>query len=73
MQTINIHDAKSQLSKLVEAVLQGDEIVIVKAGKPAALLVPIPTKESFVRCSGSMKGTIIIADDFDAPLPDKAV
>ncbi|BBO99483.1 type II toxin-antitoxin system Phd/YefM family antitoxin [Sulfuriferula nivalis] len=71
MQTINIHDAKSQLSKLVEAVLQGEEIVIVKAGKPSALLVSLPTKGSFVSRPGSMKGAIIIADDFDAPLSEK--
>lgn len=70
MQTINIHDAKTQFSKLIEAVLQGEEIVIAKAGKPAARLVPLAIKNSFVRRPGSMKGEITIADDFDMPLPD---
>lgn len=71
MQTINIHDAKTQFSKLIEAVLQGEEIVIAKAGKPAARLVPLSAKNRVIRRPGSMKGKITIADDFDAPLPDE--
>ncbi|MFA5171887.1 MAG: type II toxin-antitoxin system Phd/YefM family antitoxin [Sulfuriferula sp.] len=70
MQTINIHDAKTQFSKLIESVLQGEEIIIAKAGKPAARLVPLLAKNRVVRRPGSMKGAITIADDFDAPLPD---
>ena len=68
MQVINIHDAKTQFSKLVEAVSQGDEIVIARAGKPAARLVPINAKKP-VRQPGALKGELKIADDFDAPLP----
>ncbi len=71
MQIINIHDAKTQFSKLIESVLQGEEIVIAKAGKPAARLVPLSAKSRFVRQPGSMKGIITIADDFDAPLSDE--
>ena len=41
MRTVNIHDAKTQLSKLIEGVAQGEEILIAKAGKPAAMLAPI--------------------------------
>lgn len=67
MQVINIHDAKTQFSKLVEAVSQGDEIVIARAGKPAARLVPINANKT-VRQPGAMKGKLQIADDFDAPL-----
>ena len=70
MQTVNIHDAKTQFSKLIEAVTQGEEIVIAKAGKPAAMLVPMPTLKR-VRQPGSMKGKIKIAPDFDFPLPDE--
>lgn len=70
MQTINIHEAKTQFSRLIEAVAQGEKIVIAKAGKPAAMLVPIPTKKP-PRKPGAMKGKIRIADDFDAPLPDE--
>lgn len=70
MQIINIHDAKTQFSKLIEAVSQGEEIVIARAGKPAARLVPIEAKR-VVRRPGALKGKMRIADDFDAPLPDE--
>lgn len=69
MQTVNIHEAKTNFSKLIDAVGQGEEIVIAKAGKPAARLVPIEQKKA-VRKPGALKGKIHIADDFDAPLPD---
>jgi len=71
MQTINIHDAKTQFSKLIEAVSRGEEIIIAKAGKPAARLVPIQAKKPLVRKPGSLKGKIKIAEDFDAPLPNE--
>lgn len=66
MQTVNIHEAKTQFSKLIEAVAQGEVVMIAKAGKPAAMLVPVmePTRKP-----GAMKGKIRIAADFDAPLP----
>ena len=69
MRTVNIHDAKTQFSKLIEAVKQGEQIVIMRGGKPAAMLVPIPA-QILVRQPGAMKGKIKIAADFDAPLPD---
>jgi prevent-host-death family protein len=69
MRTVNIHDAKSQFSKLIEAVKQGEEIVIAKGGKPVAMLVPM-SAQKLVRQPGAMKGKIKIAADFDAPLPD---
>jgi len=69
MQTVNIHEAKTQFSKLIEAVGLGKEIMIAKAGKPAAMLVPVPPQKN-VRKPGAMKGKIRIANDFDAPLPD---
>lgn len=69
MQTVNIHEAKTNFSKLIDAVGQGEEIVIAKAGKPAARLVPIQG-QTVVRKPGALKGKIRIADDFDAPLPD---
>lgn len=69
MQTVNIHDAKTQFSKLIEAVAHGEEIVIAKAGKPAAMLVPMPVQK-LLRKPGAMKGKIKIATDFDSPLPD---
>ena len=69
METVNIHDAKTQFSRLVDAAANGQEIIIAKAGKPTARLVPMErgkTKRRF----GALKGKIRIASDFDAPLPD---
>lgn len=62
---MNIHQAKSQLSKLIEAVLSGDEdVVIAKAGKPVAKLVAYEEKKS-PRKPGTLKGKIFVPDDFD--------
>ena len=69
MEIFNIHEAKTQFSKLVDAVMQGKEIVITKAGKPAVRLVPISPQKPELRF-GVLKGKIRIADDFDAPLSD---
>lgn len=69
MQTVNIHDAKTQFSKLIEAVIQGEQVVIARAGKPVASLVAIKSVVA-VRSAGALKGKITIAEDFDAPLPD---
>jgi len=67
MRAINIYEAKTQLSRLVEDAMQGEEIVIAKAGKPAACLVPLkPVKK---RQFGRLKGKVKIAEDFDTPLP----
>jgi prevent-host-death family protein len=70
MQSVNIHEAKTHFSKLVEAAMKGEEIIIAKAGKPAAKLVPLGgTKRRGIRF-GLMKGEIDISEDFDAPLPE---
>lgn len=66
MVQINIHQAKAQLSKLVEEAALGEEIIIAKAGKPIARLVPLATNECKTRTPGGMKGQIWVADDFDA-------
>lgn len=68
MATVNIHEAKTNFSKLIDAVGQGEEIVIAKAGKPAARLVPVNEKKT-VREPGSLKGKIVVSDDFSAALP----
>ena len=62
------HEAKTRFSKLLERVQLGEEIVIAKAGKPVARLVPF-TEPPAVREPGSAKGLITISADFDAPLP----
>ncbi len=65
---VNIHEAKTQLSRLIEQVVQGDEITICRSGKPVAKLVPIPA-DLTPRVPGSMKGLIHMREDFDDPLP----
>ena len=70
MRQVNIHEAKTQLSRLVEEVAGGEDIVIAKAGKPRARLTAIESKP-LSRTPGSLKGKIEIADDFDAALPDE--
>jgi len=69
MHIVNIHQAKTNFSKLVDAAMQGEEIIIAKAGKPAAKLVPI-TMNKPKRKPGVLKGKIKISKDFNAPLPD---
>lgn len=70
MQIVNIHEAKTHFSKLVESAMHGEEILIAKAGVPAAILGPL-TIEKPKRKFGILKGKIKIAKDFDAPLPDE--
>lgn len=72
MTTVNIHEAKTHFSKLVDAAMQGEEILIAKAGKPAARLVPVLPRKPELRL-GVLKGKIKIAEDFDAPLPGDAL
>lgn len=69
---VNIHEAKTNLSRLVDKVASGTEVVIAKAGKPMARLVPIKPVLR-VRKPGFLKGKIKIADDFDAPLPPQVL
>jgi prevent-host-death family protein len=66
---VNIHEAKTHLSRLVERAADGEEIVIAKAGKPMARLVPI-VRPSEPRVPGLSRGLIVIHDDFDDPLPE---
>jgi len=64
---INIHEAKTHLSRLVEQAAAGKEFVIAKAGKPLARLVPL-TAAVRPKKLGLLKGQIRVADDFNAPL-----
>lgn len=64
----NVHEAKTHLSQLLERVSQGEDIIIAKAGVPVARLVPV-VAVSEARPLGTEKGRLLIADDFDAPLP----
>lgn len=65
---INIYEAKTRLSELVERAASGEEIIIAKAGTPRARLVPM-RNASGPRQPGGWKEGVWVADDFDAPLP----
>ncbi len=71
MYAINIHEAKTRFSQLVDAASKGEEIIIAKAGKPTARLVPFVSKK--IRRFGVLKGKIKISPDFDAPLPEEVL
>lgn len=71
MDTVNIHEAKTHLSRLVEAVAAGTEIIIAKNGVPRAKLVSLGTVGPLK--FGVLKGKIRYPDDFDAPLPDEVL
>jgi prevent-host-death family protein len=69
MPTVNIHEAKTHLSKLLARVARGEEVVIARAGRPVARLVPVTTARRMDQILGIDKGRIWIARDFTAPLP----
>jgi prevent-host-death family protein len=70
MNIYNVHDAKTHFSKLLDLVLSGEEVVIAKAGKPIARLLPFIPQDFSPRIPGIDKGKVIIMPDFDAPLPE---
>ena len=63
---VNVHQAKTELSRLLEAVEAGEEVIIARAGVPVARLVPVRADE---RVPGRLAGVVRIREDFDAPLP----
>lgn len=65
---VNIHAAKTHLSRLVERAAGGEEIIIARGGEPKARLVPLASRRA-VRRPGLLRGKIEVAEDFDAPLP----
>ncbi len=69
MDTVNLYEAKTNLSSLVERAARGEEIVIAKAGRPLARLVPLE-KRTAPRPLGMYAGVVTIGPDFDDPLPD---
>ncbi|HUE95115.1 MAG TPA: type II toxin-antitoxin system prevent-host-death family antitoxin [Longimicrobiaceae bacterium] len=73
MWIVNLYEAKSQLSKLVDQAAAGQDVVIARNGKPVARLTKLSEKKP-VRF-GVLKGkvTVTVAEDFDAPLPDEVV
>jgi len=72
MRTVNIHEAKTHLSRLVDEVSSGEEIIIAKAGKPLAKLVAL-TATAKKRKLGILKGKLTAPEDFDATLPEEVL
>jgi prevent-host-death family protein len=68
MGVFNVHDAKTHLSRILERVAQGEEIIIAKSGRPVAKLVRLAVEP---RKPGRLKGRIRVGADFDEPLPDE--
>jgi len=66
---VNVHEAKTHLSKLLERAALGEEIIIAKAGKPIARLVPLKPKRA-TRPLGTGKGHFVVPDDFNDPWPE---
>lgn len=69
---VNIHEAKTHLSRLLAQLQEDEEIIIAKAGKPIARLVPV-TDRPARRLPGSAKGQLIMASDFDLPLAESVL
>ncbi len=68
MGTYNVHEAKTHLSRLLDRVAEGEEIIIAKSGRPVAKLVRVVIEP---RRPGRLKGRIRIGPDFDEPLPEE--
>jgi prevent-host-death family protein len=71
VKVVNVHQAKTHLSRLLAEVAEGQEIVIAKSGRPVARLIPVEAKAP--RRLGMDAGLVTIAEDFDAPLPDSVL
>jgi prevent-host-death family protein len=69
MSTVNVHEAKTQFSKLLQRVMNGERIIIAKGGRPVAVLSPF-AEEPERRVPGNDAGRVVIHPDFDDPLPE---
>ncbi len=72
MDIINVHEAKTHLSRLIHKVLQGEEVIIAKKGKPLVRMVPFVQARQ-KRIPGLSKGSIQMRENFDEPLPDEII
>jgi prevent-host-death family protein len=70
MHIVNIHEAKTQLSRLLEEVASGQDVIIARAGQPVARLSAYQPPHRQISPPGGMAGEIWMAEDFDAPLDD---
>jgi prevent-host-death family protein len=67
---VNVHEAKTHLSRLLEQALAGEEVIIMRSGRPLVKLTPVSSAPR-PRVIGSGKGDFVVPADFDAPLPDE--
>ncbi len=72
MSAINIYEAKTHLSKLIDQAAEGNDVLIARNGKPVARLTGLTTSRRRIRF-GVLKKEIKISEDFDAPLPDDVI
>jgi prevent-host-death family protein len=72
MTVVNIYDAKTQLSKLIEQAAAGNDVVIARGGKPVARLTRLDSPKRKIKF-GVLKGKIKVSADFDAPLPSEVL
>lgn len=71
MSVVNMHEAKSQLSKLVARAEAGEDVVIARDGRPAVRLTPVEPGAGWAsRVAGTLRGQIQMSDDFDQPMPE---
>ena len=68
----NIHDAKTNLSRIIERVEHGEEIIISRAGTPVAKVIPLAPRAKRTR-RGSLAGRLVLSDDWDAPEVNEAI
>lgn len=72
METVNIHDAKTRLSQLVDRAASGEDVVVSRNGKPLVRITRLKTSKRRIRF-GVLKGRLTIPAGFDAPLPDEVL
>lgn len=72
MSMVNIYDAKTQLSKLVDRAASGEDVVVSRSGKPLVRITRLEAPKRRIRF-GLLKGKLTVPTDFDAPLPDDAL
>lgn len=72
IEQFNIHEAKTNLSKLIERVEHGEEIIISRAGQPVAKIIPLG-RQARMASLGSLKGKIVLSDDWDSPQANEAI
>lgn len=66
---VNVHEAKTHFSRLLDRALAGEEVIVMKSGRPLVRLVPVESAPA-PRTLGSAKGDFVTPDDFNAPLPE---